>query len=446
MYTFDFRQSRRGLLQMGSLGLGGLTLTDLLQAEAGGANIKPTAKSVIMLFQFGGPSQYETFDMKPDAPSGIRGEFNPIDSSVPGIQVCEYLPEMAKLAHKFAQVRSVHHDRSSHNPGAYYSLTGRRPQINIVTATASAVDFPHPGSIVDYHPENKPGVPSFVSLPTMIADGPFRTPGEFAGFLGKQYDPLFITRDPNSEDFGVEDLELPSSVTVDRVSDRKDILEQLDKTSLLADRAAVLGLSAYRQRAYDLLTSRATKEALAIDKEDQTVRDRYGRTSYGQSVLMARRLVEAGVRFVTVYYSRSIGGWDTHKQNFSKLKDSRLPITDQTFSALLEDLDQRGLLDETLVYWTGDFGRTPKINKDAGRDHWPPCQTVILAGGGVQGSTVIGASDKTGAYPLSDPHLPDDITATVFHALGLDPKIEIRDQLERPMPISDGTPIHGLFG
>ena len=280
----------------------------------------------------------------------------------------------------------------------------------------------------------------------MIADGPFRTPGEFAGFLGKQYDPLFITRDPNSEDFGVEDLELPSSVTVDRVSDRKDILEQLDKTSLLADRAAVLGLSAYRQRAYDLLTSRATKEALAIDKEDQAVRDRYGRTSYGQSVLMARRLVEAGVRFVTVYYSRSIGGWDTHKQNFSKLKDSRLPITDQTFSALLEDLDQRGLLDETLVYWTGDFGRTPKINKNAGRDHWPPCQTVILAGGGVQGSTVIGASDKTGAYPLSDPHLPDDITATVFHALGLDPKIEIRDQLERPMPISDGTPIHGLFG
>ena len=163
-------------------------------------------------------------------------------------------------------------------------------------------------------------------------------------------------------------------------------------------------------------------------------------------MLMARRLVEAGVRFVTVYYSRSIGGWDTHKQNFSKLKDSRLPITDQTFSALLEDLDQRGLLDETLVYWTGDFGRTPKINKNAGRDHWPPCQTVILAGGGVQGSTVIGASDKTGAYPLSDPHLPDDITATVIHALGLDQKIEIRDQLERPMPISDGTPIHGLFG
>ena len=280
----------------------------------------------------------------------------------------------------------------------------------------------------------------------MIADGPFRTPGEFAGFLGKQYDPLFITRDPNSEDFGVEDLELPSSVTVDRVSDRKDILEQLDKTSLLADRAAVLGLSAYRQRAYDLLTSRATKEALAIDKEDQAVRDRYGRTSYGQSVLMARRLVEAGVRFVTVYYSRNIGGWDTHKQNFSKLKDSRLPVTDQTFSALLEDLDQRGLLDETLVYWTGDFGRTPKINKNAGRDHWPPCQTVVLAGGGVQGGTVIGASDKTGAYPLSDPHLPDDITGTVFHALGLDPKIEIRDQLERPMPISDGTPIHGLFG
>jgi hypothetical protein len=440
------RVSRRSALQIGGLGLGGLSLPQLLRAEEQGAYRKPTAKSVIMLFMFGGASHHDTFDMKPDAPAEIRGEFKQIATNVPGIDVCELLPNTAKIADKYALVRSVHHDRSSHNPGAYYSLTGRRPLINRVTANASATDFPHPGSIVDYLIDSRPDVPTFVSLPTMIADGPFRTPGEFAGFLGKQFDPLFITKDPNSSDFSVEDLMLPETVSVARVNDRRAILEQLDATSRLADKAAVQGMDAYRQRAYALLTSPATRKALAIDEEDAKVRDRYGRTTYGQSCLMARRLVEAGVRFVTVYYSRGIGGWDTHKNNFRTLKGSRLPQTDQTLPALLEDLDERGLLDETLVYWTGDFGRTPKINKDAGRDHWPPCQTVLMSGGGISGGRVHGASDREGAYPVSNPHLPDDITATAFHALGLNPKTLIHDQLLRPMPISAGSPIEPLFG
>jgi hypothetical protein len=435
------------VLKVGSLGLAGLNLPSLLQAEERPQKRKATARSVILLFQFGGASHLDTFDPKPSAPPEIRGEFATIKTSVPGILVSEHLPRLARSADKFALVRSVHHTRSSHNPGAYYSLTGREPLSDLVTANASATDFPHPGSIVDYLDRSERKVPSFVSLPTMIADGPFRTPGEFAGFLGKIYDPLWVLADPNAADFNVEQLTLPGELDVERVHERSSILRQLDAQSRMAERvAAVQGMKAYRGRAIDLLTSPATRKAFALHEESDRLRDRYGRNTYGQSVLLARRLVEAGVRFVTVYYSRGIGGWDTHKDNFPTLKNSRLPHTDQSVSALLEDLHVRGLLDETLVYWTGDFGRTPKINKDAGRDHWPQCQTVLMAGGGIRGGQVYGASDAFGARPVDRPLRPDDITATLFHALGLDPETIIYDQLHRPMPISAGRPIHALFG
>jgi hypothetical protein len=325
-------------------------------------------------------------------------------------------------------------------------LTGREPLIDRVTLNASAIDFPHPGSVVSFLDPKERKVPPFVSLPTMIADGPFRTPGEFAGFLGKMYDPLWILQDPNAPDFNVEELTLPAGVDAERVADRQSILQELDARSWLAEKtAAVKGLNAYQARAVDLLTSPATQKAFALHEESDRLRERYGRTTYGQSCLLARRLIEAGVRFVTVYFSRGIGGWDTHKDNFVTLKTSRLPQTDQTVSALLDDLNARGLLGETLVYWTGDFGRTPKINQEAGRDHWPPCQTVLLAGGGVKGGRVYGSSDATGAYPHDNPVRPDDITATVFHALGFDPETTIQDQLGRPMPISAGRPLQALF-
>jgi hypothetical protein len=341
----------------------------------------------------------------------------------------------------------VHHNRSSHNPGAYYSLTGREPLLDLVTLNASATDFPHPGSIVACLDRETHRVPPFVSLPTMIADGPFRTPGEFAGFLGKMYDPLWVLKDPNAVDFEVPEFTLPAGVEVTRLDDRRAIQKELDALSQLADQsAAVQGLKAYQTRALELLTSAATRKAFALQEEPAALRERYGRTTYGQSCLLARRLVEAGVRFVTVYYSRGIGGWDTHKDNFPTLRDSRLPQTDQTVSALLEDLAERGLLGQTLVYWTGDFGRTPKVNKDAGRDHWPPCQTVLMAGGGVRGGQVYGSSDGSGAYPHTNPVRPEDITATVFHALGLDAETLIHDQLRRPMPISAGKPLEALFG
>ena len=446
----DYRRlhfSRRALLRAGTAGVAGLSLPRLLKAEAQGEIRNARAKSVIMLFQFGGPSHFETFDPKPLAPAEIRGEFAAIATRNPELKICEHLPRLATLADKFALIRSVHHDRASHNPGAYYSLTGRKPLNPDVTANAAATDFPSPGAVLDFFRRDKHEVPTAVSLPTMIADGPFRTPGEFAGFLGKLHDPLFITQDPNSASFSVEQLSLPGGVTVERLKRRREMLAGLLGSSPLAGTsAAVRGMDAYQSRAFDLLTSPATERALKITDEDAATRDRYGRNTYGQSVLMARRLVESGVRFVTVYYSPGIGGWDTHKDNFKTLKATRLPHTDMAVSSLLEDLDRRGLLDETLVIWTGDFGRTPKINKDAGRDHWPPCQTVMLAGGGIRGGALIGASDKTGAYPLSDPHAPDAVMATVYQALGLDPATIIRDQLGRPMPIADAEPIRALLG
>ncbi|VTR99800.1 DUF1501 domain-containing protein [Tuwongella immobilis] len=434
--------NRRTFLQIGTAGIAGLTLPNLLRAEQSKPRHRAKAKNVIMLFQFGGPPQLDTFDPKPNAPAEIRGEFASIPTSLPGVRYSEHLPRLSKLAHKLTLVRSVHHNRSSHNPGAYYSLTGREPQRDIVTLNASATDFPHPGSIVSALSPGDGRVPPFVSLPTMIADGPFRTPGEFAGFLGKMHDPLWILGDPNHRNFKVDDLTLPDGLAVSRIADRRNLLTGLDKLSRLADqRELVQGMQAYQQRAMDLLTSPAMKTAIELDRESPAIRDRYGRTTYGQSTLLARRLIEAGVRFTCVYYSAGIGGWDTHKDNFKTLKDSRLPQTDQTVSALITDLEERGLLDETIVFWTGDFGRTPKINGDAGRDHWPQCMTVMFAGGGMKPGYVHGASDANGAHPADKPCKPDDLMATLFAALGHDPETMLRDQLDRPIPIAAGAPL-----
>ncbi len=445
------RASRRQVLQIGALGWLGLGLSDALRAEEtsrgrSGPGRSVLADSVIFLHQFGGASHHDTFDMKPDAPAEIRGEFGPIASSVPGLQVCEHLPRLAKLMDRVCLVRSVHHTTGAHNSAAYYSLTGQKPLIDIVTANATATDFPAYGAIVDKLAPSPPQIPTAVSLPTMIADGPFRTPGEFAGFLGKQHDPLFITKNPNDPGFRVDELSLPMEVPLQRAGDRRAMLESLASYAQLGESiAAVRGMRSYQERAFALLTSPQTQRAFDIHQEDPKLRDRYGRTTYGQSVLMARRLVEAGVRFVTVYYSPGIGGWDTHKDNFRTLKGSRLPITDQTVSALLEDLDGRGLLDRTMVVWTGEFGRTPKINPDAGRDHWPQCYTVLMAGGGLKRGFVYGASDSSGAYPKDTPCRPDDLSATMFHCLGIDPSYDLRDQLDRPIPISYGSVIRPLL-
>ena len=438
---------RRTFLKVGGLGLAGFGLPQLLRAEAGRkTERKATARSVILLFQFGGPSHLDTFDPKPNAPREIRGEFAVIPTTVPGIQVTEHLPRLARLTDKYALIRSVRHNRSAHNSGAYYSLTGREPLIDIVTANAAATDFPHPGSVVAYLGGSNGKVPPFVSLPTMIADGPFRTPGEFAGLLGKMYDPLWVLGNPNSPSFDATDFTLPAEVNVERVEDRRAILHELDERSRLADREAVVqGMDAYRARAMDLLTSPATKQAFALQEEPAAVRDRYGRTTYGQSVLLARRLIEAGVRFVTVYFSPGIGGWDTHKDNFREQKVKLLPQFDTAVSALVTDLCERGLQDEVLVMALGEFGRTPKINEGAGRDHWSTVFSVLLAGAGLPGGSVYGASDRQGAEPIDRPVTSGQLAATVFHALGIDPATQVQNLLGRPWRICDDAPATGLW-
>jgi Protein of unknown function (DUF1501) len=437
--------SRRRMLQIGALGTLGLSLPAALRAEAH-SGLKVRAKSVIFLHQFGGVPQQDTFDMKPNGPAELRGEFKPIASSVPGLTVCELLPRMAQVMDSVTVVRSVCHRAIAHNSAAFYSLTGHQPLADIVSASASASDFPAYGSVVSKLAPGRSQVPTFVSLPWMIADGVFRTPGQFAGYLGKEHDPLFLTKSPNDPSFSVDALTLPIEVPMRRVTDRLALRSGLAAHARLTDKiAAVRGMDTYQQKALSLLTSSETQRAFDIDAEDPVLRDRYGRTPYGQSVLLARRLVEAGVRFVTVYYSPGIVGWDTHQQNFKLLRESLLPATEQTLPTLIQDLEARGLLDETLVVWTGEFGRTPKINKNAGRDHWPQCYTLLMAGGGLKRGFVYGASDSAAAYPKDNPCSPDDIAATMFYCMGIDPATELRNHVNQPIPASRGTPIMPLL-
>lgn len=441
--------SRRSFVQAGALAAFGPSLPRLLAAEKSGQGPRKI-RSCILLFMFGGPSHLDTFDMKPDAPAEIRGEFGTIATRTPGLRICEHLPRLAQLTDKYALIRSNQQTVSSHNPAAYYQLCGHEPANKKVTANATSNDYPAYGSVISRFAPTTEKVPNFVSMPTMIADGPFRTPGEFAGYLGKLHDPLWILRDPNRSDFRVDELQLPDGLDDDRLAFRRNLRDRLrnrqdPNVAWRTDDEAVAGLGSYYERAYDLLTSQAARRALRIHEEPEAVRERYGRTTFGQSTLLARRLVEAGVRFVTVYYSPGIGGWDTHKSNFPTLKDSRLPSVDVTLSALLEDLEQRGLWDETLVIWMGEFGRTPKINADAGRDHWPQCYTTLLAGAGIPGGLLYGASDSTGAYPTDKPVTPDDFAATLFTKFGIDPHQTANDQFNRPVELAYGQPIPELL-
>ncbi len=451
---------RRTLLQIGGGGLLGLNMPRLLAAETKQAEQpagpKPRAKSVVFLYQFGGPSQLETFDMKPDAPSGIRGLFDPIASSASGIQVCEHLPRMARAMDKVCLVRSVHHEMKNHNSASYYALTGRAPPVDDIRLRDSLELFPAYGSIVDALSPVSGAVPTFVAYPYVLRDGSV-TPGQHASFLGKAHDPLLITSDPNSPDFRLPELSLPANLSADRLESRRELQQMVDRQSrLLETSARARGLDAYYETALSMLSSPKIGRAFDLAQEPAKLRDTYGRNTYGQSCLLARRLVEAGVKFVSVYFSNSIGGqsttdggWDTHGFNdtrmFPIIKDYHLPLTDLVLPAFLNDLDSRGLLDETLVVWLGEFGRTPKMNGNISRDHWPGCYTVLMAGGGLKRGFVYGASDKNAAIPARNPVRPEDLAATMFHALGIDSHTEIRDKLDRPLPIAAGEPILDLF-
>ncbi len=442
--------NRRSILRVGGAGMLGLTMPRLLSGAERATSFKPRAKSVIFLFQWGGPSQLDTFDMKPDAPDTVRSPYRPISSSADGIQVCELLPEMAKRMHHVSLIRTMTHTMKNHASAGYYALSGHEPPSDDQRLRDSLDLYPAYGSVVDHLAPNTNGMPTFVAYPHVIRDGSV-VPAQHASFLGKQHDPLLFLEDPNDASFQLPELSLPEGLTVDRLQRRRELQKLVDQQSRLLDySAAAQGFDQYYERAISMLTSDRVRKAFDLSSESESIRDRYGRTTYGQSCLLARRLVESGVKFVTVYFSASIGGrrvneggWDTHgfdnTRMYKIVNKYQLPITDQTLPALLDDLEERGLLDETLVVWMGEFGRTPNINKNESRDHWPQCYTTLLAGGGVKAGYVYGKSDAPARFPEEKPVKPEDLAATIFQLLGIDPGTEIYDRDHRPLIIGGNT-------
>src|SRR6478736_4575500 len=453
-FTSDLVLPRRRLLQIGGAGMLGLTLPKLMRGEDAAktsTTIKPRAKSVIFLFQWGGPSHIDMFDRKPNAPSEIRGPLKSISSACPGLQMCEQLPQTAKRMNKVTLIRTLTHTMKNHNSAGYYALSGHAPPTDDQRLRDSLDLFPAYGSVVDQLAPNKNGMPTFVSYPYTISDGSI-TPGQHASFLGKAHDPLLFTEDPNAPEFKLPELTLPESISVDRLHRRREMQRLVDRQARLLDHSAeARGFDEYYDRAINMLTSQKVRQAFDLSTEPAEVRDRYGRTTYGQGCLLARRLAEAGVKFTTVYFANSIGGrsdtsggWDTHgfdnTRMFPIIKKYHLPMTEHTLPVLLDDLEERGMLQDTLVLWMGEFGRTPKINKDISRDHWPQCYTVLMAGGGVKRGYVYGKSDSTGSYPDENPVRPDDLAATLYHLLGINPDSEVIDRNNRPLVIS-GKPV-----
>ena len=436
----------------------GLTLPRLLQASAAGeaTQHRVRAKRVIFLFQWGGPSHLDTFDMKDAVSDQYRSKYQQMSTSVPGMSICEHLPETASVMHEIAQIRTVHHTMNNHNSAGYTALTGMEPPTDDQRLRDSLDLFPAYGSVVDHLSAQTNGMPAFVSYPYRISDGS-TTPGQTASFLGRPYDPLFIPNDPNDSEFELSQLSLPSGISFERMQNRRAIQELINRQAAGLDRSlAARGLNSYYEKALAMLNSPQVRQAFDLSSEDHRIRDAYGRTTYGQGCLLARRLVESGVRFVTVYFAQSIGGqsttaggWDTHGFNNTRMYDIlpewHYPVTDQTLPVLINDLKERGLFDETLILWMGEFGRTPKINKNVSRDHWPRCYTVLMAGGGVAGGAVYGKSDRFGAAPERDPVTPGDVAATMYDLLGIDPAAEIRDHLDRPFPIAAGRPIREIY-
>lgn len=446
--------TRRQWLYVGGLSAAGLILPDLLRgrANAGAARRSEKAsfgraRSCILCFLFGAPAHQDIWDLKPDAPSDVRGEFRPIASNVPGILLGEHIPHIARSAHRLALVRSVQHPDNTHTVAMHYMLTGRRHAQPNTNPRNQPTDFPCFGAVMQHLRPSRAGLPSGVSLnapANQVSANNHIFPGFFAGLLGQRYDPMFIAQDPSAARF--DPLPIADQAESGRLRHRRDLLQSVDERRRELDAVArVREFSAYHQQAFSLVTSPTARRAFDLTREPPAVRDRYGRSPFGQGCLLARRLVEAGVRLVTVNWARDDAYWDTHANNFRDLKDKLLPPFDRGFSALLEDLDQRGLLDETLVVCLGEFGRSPKINANAGRDHWAACNSVVLAGAGIQGGQVFGASDRVAAYPATTPVSPDDLAATIYHTLGIDPSTPMHDALGRPLPLCDGRPLHELF-
>ncbi len=426
---------RRDMLHLGAAGiLGcGVSLPQLLAADdsarsATGRTAK--AKSLIIVFLQGGLSTIDTWDMKPEAPAEFRGEFNPISTCVPGTQVCEHLPRLARQMDKFALVRSFTNPNSDHGPADHYILTGHRPGPGFNGGLKPNNQRPAHGAVIARQLGPRGSVPPYVCLPKM-----HNSAG--SSYLGSGAAPFVVDADPNAPGFTVPDLMPPVSLHADRLDSRRQLLSTVSRFQRSADAVAsqsAQAMTTWQQRAIDLMTSDATKAAFDIASEADGLRDEYGRHSLGQSCLLARRLVEAGVRCVLIDHTN----WDTHYSNFSVLREDLLPHLDSAMSTLFRDLHDRGLLESTMVLVTGEFGRTPRINKDAGRDHWGPSTAIAIGGGGIQGGLVVGASNERAEKPATEPWGPEDLAATLYHALGIDPATMFHTAERRPMPIVPG--------
>ncbi len=451
---------RRELFQFGGVSLlsGGLLRTLAAQTVPRLATTRPRAKACILLYQVGGPYQAETFDPKPDAPAEIRGIFSTIATRVTGIRMTDALPRVAMHADKIAILRGVHHTIRCHNPAIYCSLVGREatdPMAISSRTAARRTDHPHYASVVARLRPPETSMPFHVIMPNTTNNGPSKSPGLLGGYLGAAYDPFVLGADPGEPDFRVDSLAAPVEVDANRLESRQSLLDRFDSARRSVDRASVESMHTHYQRAFNMLTAPQTRTAFDLSRESDRLRDRYGRHSQGQSALLARRLVEAGVPFVSVFSHIDVdrGSWDTHQNHNIRVRETLCPPADQSFSALLDDLQTRGMLDDTLVIWMGEFGRTPRVgvqfsnntNNSTGRDHWCNCYSVVLAGGGVRGGQVVGSSDGHSAYPRERPVHVSELSATLFHLFGIDPRAQLYDIQGQFRTICDGNPVMELF-
>ena len=453
------RRSRRDVIRLGALSGAGLLLPDLLRARdnarAASSPARPTdptfgrARSVIMIYLHGGPAQQETWDPKPDGPSPARGQFGAIATSVPGVCFSELLPRSARLMHQIAVIRSLTHSNAIHVQAALPAMTGRHHPPGTESRgdfPPSSTDFPAMGGVLDHlRPPDR--LPSWVQVgPTMTRGNLTVLHGQSPGFLGSAHGPLVIDQDLTPDGVVVDAVARDRSAAAWRLGPRRTLLERFDEERRALDNtAAVRAFDAYQNRALDLLTAPQVARAFDLAGEPRVVRDTYGRNAVGQACLLARRLAEAGVPMINVHYCRRPPGWDTHGRHFAAMKESLCPTLDTAFAALLTDLDHRGLLGSTLVWINSEFGRTPRINNGAGRDHWPWAYSLAMAGGGIAGGLCVGATDAMAAYPTRDPHDPSDLVATAYHLLGVPPDTVISDQLGRPHALVNGKLIAGLI-
>ncbi len=448
--------NRREALQVGSCGLLGLGLPTLLAQQSRAAESRAVgekrARSVILIFLPGAPSHLDMFDLKPEAPVEVRGTFNSIATRTPGYEICEHLPKLAARSDKYAVIRSMTHGFASHEHGTHMLLSGIDKMPIGWAREASRVDWPCYASTLDYLRPRRDGIPNGITLPTYLnLENSYGLSGQNAGFLGAKYDPWHVKQDPNDPKFRVENLNLslPVGLSVDALGHRRQLLAQFNAQSAALDRdRSAAEFSSYQDQAINMLTASDMGRAFAIDQEPAAVRNNYGRHLFGQSLLLSRRLVQAGVPIVQANMG-ALNNWDTHYSNFTQLKNRLLPPLDQGVSALLDDLSSSGLLDETLVVMVGEFGRTPKLGKGLagpdGRDHWSGVFFALFAGAGVRGGQVIGTSDNFAAYPASNRYYPSDLGATIFQSLGIDPRALIKDRFNSPVHASEGEPIAPLF-